>query len=121
MSLYYEEQKSEAKRRSEYFSGERAPELLGYFERVLQRNSQSAGFLVGDSLSYVDLSLFQIVEGLQYAFPKMMSRLQAEIPGLTVLHERVARRPNIAAYLASARRLPFNENGIFRCYPELEI
>jgi len=120
MSQYYEEQKAEAKRRSQYFSGARAPELLGYFERVLQRNPQGAGYLVGNSLSYVDLSLFQIIAGLQYAFPKMMSRLHAEIPGLTALHDRVERRPNIASYLASTRRLPFNENGIFRCYPELE-
>jgi glutathione S-transferase len=120
MSLYYEDQKPEAKRRARFFSEERAPELLGYFESVLQRNTGRHGYLVGRSLSYVDLSMFQIVEGLRYAFPKMMRRLEPDIPGLVSLHDRVAQRPNIAAYLASDRRLPFNVDGIFRHYPELE-
>jgi glutathione S-transferase len=120
MSLYYEDQKPEAKRRARFFSEERAPELLGYFESVLQRNTGHRGYLVGRSLSYVDLSMFQIVEGLRYAFPKMMRRLEPDIPGLVSLHDRVAQRPNIAAYLASDRRLPFNVDGIFRHYPELE-
>jgi glutathione S-transferase len=120
MSLYYEDQKPEAKRRARFFSEERAPELLGYFESVLQRNTGHRGYLVGRSLSYVDLSMFQIVEGLRYAFPKMMRRLEPDIPGLVSLHDRVAQRPNIAAYLASDRRLPLNVDGIFRHYPELE-
>jgi glutathione S-transferase len=120
MSLYYEEQKREARRRAQFFSGERAPELLGYFEDVLQRNAGRRGFMIGRSLSYVDLSMFQIVEGLRYAFPKMMRRLEPQIPGLVALHERVVQRPNVAAYLACERRLAFNEDGIFRHYPELE-
>jgi len=120
MSLYYEDQQPESRRRAQFFTRERAPELLGYFERVLQRNPGRRGYLVGRSLSYVDLSLFQIVAGLRYAFPKMMARLEPEIPGLVALHERVARRSNIAAYLASDRRLPFSEDGIFRHYPELD-
>lgn len=120
MSLYYKDQKPEAKRRAKFFTAERAPELLGYFENVLQRNRGQRGYMIGRSLSYVDLSMFQIVDGLRYAFPNMMVRLEAEIPGLVALHERVAQRPNIAAYLASERRLAFNEDGIFRRYAELD-
>jgi glutathione S-transferase len=120
MSLYYEDQKPESKRRAQFFTRERAPELLGYFERVLQRNRGRRSYMVGRRLSYVDLSMFQIIEGLRYAFPKMMVRIEPEIPGLLALHEHVAQRPNVAAYLCSERRLPFNEGGIFRHYPELE-
>jgi glutathione S-transferase len=120
MSLYYEDQRAEATRRAKYFTDERAPELLAYFERVLQCNPGSRGYMVGRSLSYVDLSMFQLVAGLRYAFPRMMARLEPEIPGLVALHERVAARPNVAAYVASERRLPFNEDGIFRHYPELD-
>jgi glutathione S-transferase len=119
-SLYYHEQSREARRRARYFREERAPELLGYFERVLGRNRAGRGWLVGRGLSYVDLSMFQIVDGLRYAFPRMMTSLEPRIPRLRELHVRVARRPNIAAYLDSKRRLPFNENGIFRHYPELD-
>ena len=120
MGLYYEDQKAEARRRAKYFTEERAPELLGYFERVLQCNRGGRGHMVGRSLSYVDLSMFQVVAGLRYAFPRMMARLEPEMPGLVALHERVAARPNVASYLASERRLPFNEDGIFRHYPELD-
>ncbi|WP_275098206.1 glutathione S-transferase [Sedimenticola hydrogenitrophicus] len=119
-SLYYEEQRDEARRRARYFTGERAPELLGYFEQVLQANSGGRGYGVGRRLSYVDLSLFQVVAGLRYAFPRMMAELEPTLPGLVALHGRVAKRPNVAAYLASARRLPFNQDGIFRHYPELD-
>ncbi|RRQ20791.1 glutathione S-transferase [Thiohalobacter thiocyanaticus] len=119
-NLYYEDQRPEARRRAEFFREERAPELLNYFELVLQRNSGVGGHMVGRSLSYVDLSMFQIVTGLRYAFPKLMSRLEPDIPGLIALHDRAAKRPNLAAYLASERRLPFSEEGIFRHYPELD-
>lgn len=118
-SLYYEDQKPEARRRAEYFTTERAAELLGYFETVLARNGPGR-HMAGRSLTYVDLSVFQIVAGLRYAFPRMMSRLEPSIPGLVALHDRVAQRPNIAAYLASGRRIAFNEDGIFRHYPELD-
>jgi len=120
MSLYYEEQKTEAVRRAGFFTRERAPELLGYFEKVLQCNPGGRGVMVGRNLSYVDLSMFQIVEGLGYAFPNLMARLAPDIPGLVELHARVAQRPNVAAYLASNRRLSFSEEGIFRHYPELD-
>jgi glutathione S-transferase len=120
MTLYYEDQKPEARRRAKFFTEERASELLGYFERVLAQNPGARGYMVGRALSYVDLSMFQIIEGLRYAYPNMMARLEADIPGLIALHERVAKRPNIAAYLESERRLTFNEDGIFRHYPELD-
>ncbi len=119
-SLYYEDQKDEAKARSRAFIQQRIPKFLGYFERVLQQNPDGPDHIVGEGLSYVDLSLFQVVEGLRYAFPKSMKACEKKYPALIALHDRVAERPNIAAYLTSDRRLAFNEDGIFRHYPELE-
>ncbi len=118
--LYYHEQKTEARRHAAYFTAERAPKFLGYFERVLANNA-GRGCMVGRSLSYVDLSMFQLISGLHYAFPKTMSHLAPRIRGLTALHDKVSRRGNIARYLVSGRRLPFNEDGIFRHYPELDL
>lgn len=120
ISLTYEEQQDEARRRAKAFAGERIRTYLSYFERVLGYNPAGDHWLVGDQRSYVDLSLFQVVAGLTYAFPNAMRRLATEIPRVLALAERVAARPNIAAYLASPRRLPFSENGIFRHYPELD-
>jgi glutathione S-transferase len=117
--LYYEDQKKEAKLRAEDFRKKRAPKFLGYFERVLERNG-AGRHLVGRSLTYADLSLFQIVEGLRYAFPRMTKRLEKRHPLVIALHDRVAARPRIAAYLASERRIPFNQQGIFRHYKELD-
>jgi Glutathione S-transferase, C-terminal domain. len=94
------------------------PKYLGYFEAILKSNGGS--YLTGRRLSYVDLSLFQIVEGLRYAFPKRMKAFERNIPGLIGLHDRIAGRPNIKAYLASDRRIAFNEDGIFRHYKELD-
>lgn len=118
--LYYHEQKAEALRRAKFFKEQRALELLSYFERVLQLNGASNGFMVGDNLSYIDLSMFQVIAGLRYAFPKLMKQLEPELPGLVKLHDHVAQRPNINSYLTSTRRIAFNEDGIFRSYPELE-
>ena len=120
-ALYYHEQKREAKCRAEYFISERAQQFLIYFEGIRQKNPGSKDWMIGRSLSYVDLSMFQLIAGLRYAFPNMMQRLEPEIRGLIALHDQVMRRPNIAAYLASRRRLPFNEDGIFRHYPELDL
>jgi glutathione S-transferase len=117
-SLYYEDQRAPAKKRSEEFWNERVPKYLGYFERLLESNNGS--YLTGRRLTYVDLSLFQIVEGLRYAFPNRMKGFERDIPGLVGLHDRVAARPNIKAYLSSDRRIPFNEDGIFRHYKELD-
>ena len=117
-SLYYEDQKAPAKKRTEEFWNERVPKYLGYFEGLL--NTGGGAYVTGRRISYVDLSLFQIVAGLRYAFPKRMKAFEGDIPGLVELHDRVAVRPNIKAYLASDRRIPFNEEGIFRHYRELD-
>ncbi|PDT04663.1 glutathione S-transferase [Rhizobium chutanense] len=120
ISLYYEDQKQEAKARSAAFIHQRIPKFLGYFERVLEQNPNGSGHMIGNALTYVDLSIFQVVEGLRYAFPKAMASRKAEYPALFALRDAVAKRPNIARYLASPRRLAFNEDGIFRHYPELD-
>jgi len=117
-AFYYEDQKPESKRRSAHFTATRLPKFLGYFERVLER--ESGGWLLGKTFSYADLSLFQMVAGLRYAFPHAMKRLESKYPRAIALHDRVASRPRIAAYLASKRRIAFNEHGIFRHYPELD-
>jgi glutathione S-transferase len=119
-SLYYEDQRREAKRRAVDLREQRLPKFLGYFERVLTRNARAADYLVGRRLTYADLSVFQVIEGLRYAFPNAMTSLEAQCPALVRLHDRVRSRPRIAAYLASPRRLPFNEQGIFRHYRELD-
>jgi glutathione S-transferase len=117
-TFYYEDQKPESKRRAAAFVRHRIPKFLGYFERVL---SASGGpWLLGRALTYVDLSLFQLVEGLSYAFPHGIERTARKIPRVRELRDRVVARPRIAAYLASERRVPFNEEGIFRHYGELD-
>ena len=118
--LYYEDQRAEAKRRAEDFRENRIPKFLKYFETVLMRNPQGSAYLVGDTVTYADLSLFQIVDGLRYAFPKRMRALASNHPKLIALHDRVQALPRIAAYLTSSRRIGFNEDGIFRHYPELD-
>jgi glutathione S-transferase len=117
-AFYYEDQKPESKRRAAHFTAERLPKFLGYFERVLER--EKSGWLLGRAFSYVDLSLFQMVAGLRYAFPRTMEKLEPRHPRTVELHDRVAARPRIAAYLESKRRIPFNQHGIFRHYPELD-
>lgn len=117
---YYEEQKREAKARAADFLAHRLPKFMQYFERVLAQNPHGDRHLVGDALTYVDLSMFQLIEGLHYAFPRATARFASSYPRLEALRRAVAARPNIAAYLASERRLPFNETGIFRHYPELD-
>ncbi|HEX7230767.1 MAG TPA: glutathione S-transferase family protein [Candidatus Binatia bacterium] len=119
-SLYYEDQRSEAKRRAADFTSERMPKFFDYFEGILRRNSKGSEFLLGRQLSYVDLSLFQMIEGLRYAFPKTMKKLEKKSRRAVALRDRVAARPRIARYLGSPRRIPFNQEGIFRWYPELE-
>jgi glutathione S-transferase len=118
--LYYEDQKKQAKARATAFLDHRLPKYLSYFERALQNNPEGPGHAVGAKLTYVDLSLFQLAEGLRYAFPNAMAKFATKHPGLAALRDSVKARPKIAAYLASPRRLPFNEDGIFRHYPELD-
>jgi glutathione S-transferase len=119
-SLYYEEQKHAAKRRAADFTAERLPKFLDYFERVLKHHPKGTDHVLGKAISYVDLSLFQMIDGLRYAFPRAMARLERKYPRLMVLHDRASSRRRIAAYLSSERRLPFNQEGIFRHYPELD-
>ena len=119
-SLYYDDQKPEALRRAKDFKTLRLPKFLGYFERLLGAGPGAERFLVGQSLTYVDLSLFQVIAGLDYAFPRTLAAMKPGHPNVTALHRRVMERPRIASYLASPRRIPFNERGIFRHYPELD-
>jgi glutathione S-transferase len=118
--LYYHDQKPEALRRAADFAGARLPKFLNYFETVLARNPAGDTWLAGRALSYADLSMFQMIAGLRYAFPRTMKRLMPQYPRLHALHDRVAERKRIAAYLSSARRQPFNQDGIFRHYKELD-
>jgi len=118
-AFYYEDQRPESKRRAAHFTAERLPKFLGYFERVLVR--EKGGWLLGKAFSYADLSLFQMLAGLRYAFPSAMGSLEPKYPRSVALHERVAARPRIAAYLGSQRRIDFNQHGIFRHYPELDV
>jgi glutathione S-transferase len=119
-SLYYEDQRREAKRRAADLVATRLPKFLGYFERALAANPRGPAFLAGARLSYADLSLFQVVAGLRYAFPHAMRALERKLGRVRALHDRVAARPRVAGYLASSRRIPFNEQGIFRHYAELD-
>ncbi|MBC8007291.1 MAG: glutathione S-transferase [Prolixibacteraceae bacterium] len=119
-ALYYHQQKAEARRRSRNFRIERMPKFLKYFEQVLSSGGKPKRYMAGPALSYADLSVFQLIAGLRYAFPRTMRKLEPDYPGMVGLHDRIAARPNIAAYLASKRRIPFNQDGIFRYYPELD-
>jgi glutathione S-transferase len=119
-ALYYKEQKKAAKQRSQDFLANRLPKFFGYFEAILRANRNDKHYLAGARLSYADLSLFQVKAGLDYAFPRAMARAAPEYPRIVALAERVAARPRIRAYLASDRRIPFNEDGIFRHYEELD-
>jgi glutathione S-transferase len=114
--LYYDDQKAEALTFTKHFFADRIPKFLGYFERVLGARE----YMAGERLSYVDTSIFFLLEGLRFAFPKRMRGVESSHPGLAALHDRVAARPNIAAYLASPRHMAFNDRGVFRYYPELD-
>ena len=119
-SLYYEDQKAAAKARAADFRAHRIPKYLGYFQRILNGGGESGAGLAGEQLCYADLSLYQAVRGLQYAFPKTMAGLEPKLSSVLALATRVEARPNVARYLASPRRIAFNEQGIFRHYPELD-
>ena len=117
---WFHEQKHEAMARAAVFRKDRMPKFLDWFERILRANPMGAGHLVGNSVSYADLSLFQLIEGLRFAFPIASQRELAKLPRVAALHKAVAGRPRLAAYLASERRVPFKETGIFRQYAELD-
>jgi glutathione S-transferase len=118
VSDYYHDQKAEAARAAKTMREERMPKFLGHFEEAAKANQ--GDWAAGESWSYADTSLFQIVEGLRYMFPKRMAAIEGDYPSLIALHDRVAELPGIAAYLKSERRIPFNTDGIFRHYPELD-
>ncbi|KAB1088134.1 glutathione S-transferase [Neorhizobium galegae] len=117
---YYEDQRPEAKARSKAFLKHRVPKFIGYFDRIIAANPTKSGYALGDTLTYVDLSLFQLAKGLAYAFPRAMKNFDSDYPHVAKLRDAVAKRPNIEAYLKSKRRLAFNESGIFRHYPDLD-
>ncbi len=117
-SLYYEDQKPEAKRYAGHFLKDRVPKYLGYFDRVIKKSG--GPYLAGRALSYADLSLFQVVAGLRFSFPRAMKAIEKKVPRAIEVHDRVIARPRIENYLNSKRRIPFNENGIFRRYQELD-
>ena len=116
--FYYEDAKPEAKRYSKNFLSERAPKYLGYFETVLKKSK--GPYTLGRNVSFIDLSLFQLIEGLRYAFPKAMRTIERDVPRVVAVHDKVAERERLKKYLKSPRRIPFNESGIFRHYPELD-
>jgi glutathione S-transferase len=119
-SLYYEDQKEEAARRAQDFRENRVPKYFDWFESILARNPAGPNHLVGDKISYADLSVFQVIAGLTYAFPQLMKRELRKYPKVAALHDAIAKSPRIKPYLASPRRIPFNESGIFRHYPALD-
>ncbi len=116
----YEEQRAAARRRTRDFLRVRLPKFFGYFERVLELNRAHRPWMVGARVSYADLSMAQVIAGLRYAFPKGTSRALRRRPRLAALHDAVFERPRIARYVASGRRLPFNNEDLFRHYPELD-
>lgn len=115
---YYEDQTAEAARAATQFRDERLPKFLTYFCQVIACND--GDWTIDHRWTYVDTSLFQLVQGLRYMFPRRMATLELDYPDLVRLHDQVARLPGIKAYLASGRRQPFNQDGIFRHYPELD-
>jgi glutathione S-transferase len=119
-TLYYEDQRGEAKRRTTEFLQHRIPKFFGYFEKVIECNSSGTDWMVGDETTYVDLSMFQLIDGMRYAFPRTMKRIEPSYPQLIALHDRVANLQRVAAYLDSPRRIAFNEDGLFRRYAELD-
>jgi len=119
-TLYYEQQKAAAKRRTREFLAHRLPKFLHYFEKVLNRNSAGGPGMVGTRLTYADLSMAQVIAGLRYAFPAASRAALADCPRLRALHDEVFARPRLKRYVSSKRRIAFNNDGIFRHYPELD-
>lgn len=118
--LYFEDQRAAAKRRSHDFIKNRMPKFLGYFERILRQRGGKNAWLTGTQASYADLSTFQVVDGLRFAMPKAAARELKRCPHLVSLHRRILNLPRISAYLGSDRRIPFNQEGIFRHYASLD-
>lgn len=121
-SLYYEDQKTESKRKSQDYIANRLPKFLGYFERVLQGEASKGGkWLYGGNFTYADLVLYQCLDGVKFAFPNATKRIEKEgkFGKVFELHRAVQERPKIKEYLASERRQKYSQ-GIYRHYPELD-
>jgi glutathione S-transferase len=117
-SLYFEDQKAEARRSAAEVKANRLPKYLDYFDRIIERNG-SGPWMVGRRICYADLTLAQVLVGMAYAFPDTTSKLLRKRPRLERLRETAFARPRIRRYLASGRRLAFNNDDLFRSYPEL--
>lgn len=117
-SEYYKDQKDAAKARAVDFRANRIPKYLNHFEAAL--NAHDGPFVTGEKWSHVDTSLYQLLRGLKYAFPQSMDERKDEYPGLHACRDAIGKLQNIVSYAASDRALPFNEDGIFRRYPELD-
>jgi len=117
--MTYEDQKDAAIPRTRMFLETRLPKFLGYLERV--QNAHGGPWLLGERLTYVDLTVTHLLRGLEYAFPNNYRRVIADTPRLAAIREAALARPNLAAYVASDRCMAFNEHGIFRRYPELDL
>jgi len=115
-ALYYQEQMDPAYEAAQHFREHRLPKFLAHFEQALEENG--GPFMLGDRWTHVDTSLFQLMEGLDYMFPNRMAAL--DYPRLELVRSAVMEIDGVEAYLSSDRRLEFNENGIFRYYPELD-
>lgn len=116
--LRYERQMPEARRRAAEFRAYRLPKFVAYFEQVLARSR--GAWMTGRSIAYVDLSMAQVIAGLRYAFPRASRRVLRRCPRLVDHHDRVFARPRLRSYVASTRRIPFNDDDIFRRYAELD-
>ena len=117
--FYYEDQKPEAKRYAQGFLAERAPKYLGYFETVLtkERRALCAGAQVTLCRSFA----VPADRGPALRLPQGDEAHRAQACRASSLCATASpKRPGIKAYLASPRRIAFNESGIFRHYPELD-
>ncbi len=114
----YDEQQPEAARAAAQFRERRLPKFLAYFEAAAKANPGE--WLIDHRWTYADTSLFQMVEGLRYMFPRRMAAVEGAYPNLLHIHALVADLPGVRAYLRSDRRLPFSEQGLFRHYPALD-
>lgn len=77
--------------------------------------------MFGAKVSVVDLSLFQLLKGVEYAFPKAYGSLEGGYPLLMQCRAAVGQLEKVKEYEESGRCQSFNKNGIFRYYAELDL
>ncbi|KAL1639271.1 hypothetical protein SLS58_008113 [Diplodia intermedia] len=122
VSLYYEDQKDAAKQRAKDFRENRIPKFFSYFERSLKGNEESGGgkYLVGDKLTHADTTVWQVIDGLLFAFPKELEARKEEFPLIFgKFYPGIKEEKGLKEYLASDRRLKYSQ-GLYRHYPELD-